>query len=256
MNRKMDWGEEPEFFGPRHYYRESLMLRGLRHHVPKHGTVLDAGSGSGSMSIRIGKAGYRNVLGIDNSSAFVAYAGRRAEEERLSSVVGFREGDLMALAINDKSFDAIVAGEVLEHIEDDMYVVMEFFRVLKEGGFCIVTVPANPRLWDRNDEWAGHCRRYERAHLRQMFEDAGFEVLRCTHWGFPLVRLFHKYVYLPMVERKILKERKNISQEYNTLFRWLKNGCLHRAGAVLFSFDNFFNFLPFGLGLLLIARKP
>jgi SAM-dependent methyltransferase len=162
----------------------------------------------------------------------------------------------MALDFRDKDFDAVVSGEVLEHIENDMHVVKEFYRALKEGGVCIITVPANQRLWDKNDEWAGHHRRYDRAQLRHLFEGAGFEIIRCTHWGFPLIRLFHKYIYLPMVDRKILKERKNISKERGPLYRCLKNKHLHRIGAVFFSFDNLFNFLPFGIGLFLIARKP
>lgn len=256
MDKKMDWGEEPEFFGPRHYFREGLILRGLRHHVSKRGRILDAGSGNGSMSIRIGKAGYRDVLGIDYSDAFVAYANKRAREEKLDSVIEFRKGNLIDLDIKDNCFDAIVSGEVLEHIQDDRQAVKEFHRVLKDGGICAITVPANPRLWDKNDEWAGHFRRYTRMQLQRLFEENGFEVMKCTYWGFPLIRLFHKFVYLPMVDRKILKEKKNISREDSPLFRLLKNRRLHRIGSRIFLFDNLFNFLPFGLGLLLVARKP
>lgn len=255
-SHKMDWGTEPEFFGPRHHFREGLILRNLLNHVPKQGRVLDAGSGNGSMSVRIGHAGYRRVLGVDSSDAFVAYADRIAAEENLDAVVEFRKGNLVELDLRDNSFDAVVSGEVLEHNRADACVVREFHRVLKGGGVCIVTVPANPRLWDKNDEWAGHFRRYTDIQLRQLFEAGGFEIIRCTHWGFPLVRLFHKFVYLPMVSRKILKEKKNISQQNSCLFRWLKNRRLHRIGAVSFSFDNLFNFLPFGIGLLLVARKP
>jgi SAM-dependent methyltransferase len=255
MNCKMEWGEEPEFFGPRHYFREGLILRGLRRHVPKHGQVLDAGSGNGSMALRIGQAGYRNVLGIDASHAFVAYANQKAREEKLDSVVAFRSGNLIALDIQDNCLDAVVSGEVLEHIDDDSRAVKEFFRVLKGGGVCVATVPANPRLWDKNDAWAGHFRRYTRKQLRQLFEENGFEIVRCTHWGFPLIRLFHRFIYLPMVDRKILNQKKNISREKGPLFRLLKNRHLHRIGAACFSFDNFFNFLPLGLGLLIIARK-
>lgn len=256
INRKMDWGEEPEFFGPRHYFRESLILRSLLRHVPKAGKVFDGGSGNGSMAIRIGRAGYRRVLGIDGSNAFVAYASRRAKEEKLDAVLEFRKGDLMELDIQDECFDAVVSGEVLEHIREDARAAGEFYRILKKGGVCIVTVPANPRLWDKNDEWAGHFRRYTGTQLRQLFEENGFEIIRCSHWGFPLIRLFHKFIYLPMVDRKILKEKKNISRETGPFIRLLKNERLHRLGAAIFLFDNLFNRLPFGLGLILVARRP
>lgn len=256
MNNKMEWGEEPEFFGPRHYFREGLILKSLRHYVPIHARILDAGSGNGSMSIRIGKAGYRDILGIDFSEAFVAYAGNRAKKERLDGVIQFQKGNLLELDIESDYFNAVVSGEVLEHLEDDHQAVKEYKRVLKNGGFCIITVPAHPHLWDKNDEWAGHFRRYTKIQLLQLFVKNGFEIIRCTYWGFPLIRLFHKFVYLPMVDRKILREKKNISREKSALFRILKNENLHRIGSNIFLFDNLFNFLPFGLGLLLIARKP
>lgn len=256
MNRKMDWGEEPEFFGPRHYFRESLILRSLLHHVPKDGKILDAGSGSGSMAIRIGQAGYRDVLGVDDSERFVMHADIKAKEKKLDDAVRFRKDNLIELDQRENHFDAVVCGEVLEHIQDDVRAAKEFHRVLKDRGVCIISVPANPRLWDKNDEWAGHFRRYTQMQLRQLFEENGFVVIRCTHWGFPLIRLFHKFAYLPIVNRKILKQKKNISRETGPLFRLLKNRRLHRIGAAFFSFDNLFNFLPFGLGLLLVARKP
>ena len=251
----MEWGEEPDFFGPRHYLRESLILRSLRHYVPRRSGILDAGSGNGSMSIRIGKAGYRNIIGIDYSDAFVAYAGNKAKNEKLDDVIQFRKGNLLEMDIESAYFDAVVSGEVLEHLEDDHRAVKEFQRVLKNGAFCIVTVPAHPHLWDINDEWAGHFRRYTKIQLQRLFAENGFEIIRCTYWGFPLIRLFHKFVYLPIVDRKILKGKENISREKSALFRILKNEDLHRIGSNIFLFDNLFNFLPFGLGLLLVAKK-
>ena len=256
MNTKMDWGEEPEFFGPRHYFREGLILRNIRHYVPKQGRILDAGSGNGSLSIRMGKAGYPDILGIDYSDAFIVYAGERARKEKLDAVIRFQKGNLLEPAAESACFDAVVSGEVLEHLEDDRKAVKKFYGALKSGGLCIATVPANPKLWDKNDEWAGHFRRYTKAQLEQLFEDNGFHIIRCTYWGFPLIRLFHKFIYLPIVDRKVIKGGENISRDRSLLFRLLKNEHLHRLGAKIFLFDNLFNFLPFGPGLLIVARKP
>lgn len=250
----MTWGEEPEFFGPRHYFRESMIIRHLKKKVPGQSSVLDAGSGNGSLTIRVGQAGYR-VLGIDGSEAFIAYAREKAEKARLNSTVTFRQGDILQSGLENEAFEAVVSGEVLEHLEKDDLAVREFYRVLRKGGYCIVTVPAHPKLWDKNDEWAGHFRRYTEDGLRDLFVRAGFAIEQCHHWGFPLIRLFHQAVYLPMVNRKIISRGENISRKQSMTYRILKNQRLHRLGAWIFSFDNLFNAFPWGIGLLLVARK-
>jgi len=253
-DKKMKWGDEPECFGPRHYFRESMIIKHLKKRVVKRSQILDAGSGNGSLAIRIGQEGYI-VTGIDTSDAFVSYAKKKAEEAHLNSMVTFRKDDVHHSGLNEAIFDAVVSGEVLEHLEHDDQAVREFHRVLRKGGYCIVTVPAHPHLWDRNDEWAGHFRRYTKEDLKKIFVKNGFVIEQCNYWGFPLVRLFHKTMYLPMINRKIMREGKNISKEKSTSFRILKSKQLHRFGAFLFAFDNLFNHFPLGIGLLLVAKK-
>ena len=52
-----------EIGGPRHYYREGLILRNLENAVMK-GRVLDVGCGTGSLVVKLSLRGY-NVCGID-----------------------------------------------------------------------------------------------------------------------------------------------------------------------------------------------
>jgi SAM-dependent methyltransferase len=164
-------------------------------------------------------------------------------------------GDLTESGLDEASFDGVVSGEVLEHLANDRAAVREFHRVLRTGGWCIVTVPAHPELWDRNDEWAGHFRRYTRETLTELFATGGFAVKLCHYWGFPLIRLFHQLMYLPMVNRKVLGQRENISRKRGVTYRVLKDRRLHRFGSWIFSFDNLFNVFPWGIGLFLVARK-
>jgi SAM-dependent methyltransferase len=71
------------------------------------------------------------------------------------------------LPFEDRSFDAIVVADLLEHIEDDARLVEELARVLEPGGVLIVNVPhRKPRsLVTRlrvavglTDAWHGHVR--------------------------------------------------------------------------------------------------
>ncbi len=41
------------------------------------------------------------------------------------------------------SYDVAIAHHVLEHIDDDRAAMREIFRILRPGGFAILTVPIN-----------------------------------------------------------------------------------------------------------------
>jgi SAM-dependent methyltransferase len=49
-------------------------------------------------------------------------------------------------AIPNDAFDVVIISEVLEHTLDPFSAVQEVRRILKEGGYAIVTVPLNARI--------------------------------------------------------------------------------------------------------------
>lgn len=49
--------------------------------------------------------------------------------------------DITAIPVDDASFDAVMCIEVLEHVPDPVNALKELNRVLKPGGFLIVTAP-------------------------------------------------------------------------------------------------------------------
>lgn len=64
---------------------------------------------------------------------------------------GIIKADITNLPFDDGSFDTVFCTEVLEHLEDkDLKKgVQEVFRVLKPGGFFIVTTPFDENLEER-----------------------------------------------------------------------------------------------------------
>jgi SAM-dependent methyltransferase len=238
------WGQDPEFVGPRHHVRLALIARVLACYVSPGARVLDVGAGAGRLANLLAGRGY-SVVGVEAASEFVSHANQQA--------VGgarFLQGDANALPIESASFEATLASEVLEHLDDDACAVGELWRVLVPGGVCVASVPADAHRWDASDDWAGHRRRYAPEDLKALFTRAGFEVVRVARWGFPFVTLYHRLVYLPMLARK-----RRGGDRPSAPAAGLKKLAI-RLMSALFEFDRLLFGGPWGLGLIIVARKP
>jgi SAM-dependent methyltransferase len=179
---------QPDFVGPRHRLRESLLLRMLLPARPGP-ALLNAGAGQGTFSQLLEARGFA-VTSVDPSPAAVELLRRRVRGPVLAASAG-------DLPFADGSFDGAVLGEVLEHIEDDLGALREVARVVRPGGVVAVSVPANPAWFGPSDEWAGHCRRYTREALLELCDGAGLEVERLEPWGFPVSAFYHRRIYEP-----------------------------------------------------------
>jgi SAM-dependent methyltransferase len=201
------WGTAPDFYGPRHDYRESLMLRTLKPLLPGR-AVLNAGCGAGSLTLKLLDSGYQ-VTSVDASEEFVGHLRRRLAERGLSAPVVV--GDLEDLDLPERAFDGVACGEVLEHLDDDRRPLAELARVMRPGGAIVITVPANPWRYDWVDLWAGHRRRYTPQVLEERLEQAGFSDVRVTPWGFPMSGLYHRLAFKPALRRRL--ERGDLGSE-------------------------------------------
>lgn len=65
----------------------------------------------------------------------------------------------------DNSFDYVVSFQVIEHIQDDHLFLKEINRILKPGGFALITTPNRPLSLSRNP-W--HIREYTAIDLTEL----------------------------------------------------------------------------------------
>lgn len=106
--------------------------------------VLDVGSGTGSLAFAVAERVARTqVVGIDPSSGYVAYA---ASRNKLPDRVSFKVGDAQKLRFADAAFDAAVSLLVFNFIPDRKQALMELRRVTKPGGAISAAV------WDYGGE--------------------------------------------------------------------------------------------------------
>ncbi len=90
----------------------------------------------------------------------------------------------------ERCFELIGVFDVLEHIPDDLRVLLDLHRMLTPGGVLLLTVPAHMSLWSYSDEAAHHCRRYSQRELQGKLAESGFEIEYLTESMcalFPLV---------------------------------------------------------------------
>lgn len=139
----------------------------VRRHPPD-GILLDAGGGNGFIASGLCAAGLPTAI-LEAGATGAANARSRGIETVICATLeqaGFRPGSLPAIGMFD----------VLEHIEDDRGTLELCRRLLVPGGMLYLTVPACRWLWSRNDEHAGHFRRYSLRRLWSLLESTGFEV--------------------------------------------------------------------------------
>lgn len=88
---------------------------------------------------------------------------------RLRSGLEHVIGRIEAVPLASRTFDAVLVMDVLEHLDDDTVGLREAARLVAPGGLLLVTVPALPSLWGRQDVVSSHRRRYTKQTLRQLF---------------------------------------------------------------------------------------
>lgn len=100
--------------------------------LPEQGRVLDAGSGTGSLAFAIaGRSAHLQVVGIDPSKEYVAYAGSR---NTFGERARFEVGDAQSLHFEDSSFAAALSLLVFNFIPDPKKALLEVRRVTRPGG--------------------------------------------------------------------------------------------------------------------------
>jgi SAM-dependent methyltransferase len=102
---------------------------------------------------------------------------------RVAPSIEYVVGKLEAAPVAACCFDAVLALDVLEHLDDDVAGLCEAARMAKPGGLLLVTVPALPSLWGGQDVVSHHRRRYTKATLLQTFRRAGLPTPRVSYFN-------------------------------------------------------------------------
>ncbi|MGN7456022.1 methyltransferase domain-containing protein [Paenibacillus pasadenensis] len=136
------WFNRPEQIS--HYTHEfiegpTVAEQYLLNSLPDGSSVLDVGCGTGRISVYLAERGYR-VKGIDVSEGLLSVAREISKKRNLD--IDFLNLEGIKLPYQDEEFDTLIGFKILCYIptrELRNENLKEFYRVLKQGGTCIIT---------------------------------------------------------------------------------------------------------------------
>jgi SAM-dependent methyltransferase len=190
----------------------SARVRNARGAIEEGARVLHVGCGDGYLDPFLCSR-FSLVVGVDINYPELRSAKRSNANHRVEYLLI----DGFSLPFQSESFDEVVSIDVLEHAENDVALVGEMGRVLKQGGHLTMTVPSAqyPFTFDPINfllellagrhlplgMWGfGHRRLYEVEALCELLAGAGVVVRGITRMSFWLVGLIENAYLLNVVQ--------------------------------------------------------
>jgi ubiquinone/menaquinone biosynthesis C-methylase UbiE len=107
--------------------------------------ILEAGCGAGLITISMARNGYE-VDAIDAATSMIEIARRDVVARGLQHRVRLHLADVHALPFKSETFDLVIAIGLIPWLHSERIAVQEMHRVLKRGGYLLVTADNNARL--------------------------------------------------------------------------------------------------------------
>ena len=169
--------------------RERRALFGrIINRIARGGAGLELGCGSGDL-LHILENRFSSVVAVDARADLLAHA---RDNSSASTLI---QADVCASPLPEGHFDFVVALDVIEHVDPDIFLA-EARRLTRSGGILLLSAPAFPSLWSRADELAGHRCRYRREVLEAELVRNGWSPQGYTHYQcllFPLFALSRRW---------------------------------------------------------------
>lgn len=220
------------FLGKREYVKVVLD----RFVKNRHLKILDAGCGTGGMSRFLKR--YGMVTGLEKEDLALKLAGSKG-----TIVV---KGSVNKMPFSPSSFDLVTFFDVLYHKDvDDRQALQQAFRILKKGGYLLITDCAYQWLWSKHDKIMHARERYVLKELKRKVEKVGFNVQKVSYIFTITFPIFLMIRFLSKLTNNTLNQEKN-NQKINKIIL-----VLIKSEAKLLRWFN----LPFGSSILILAVK-
>ena len=114
--------------------------------------------------------------------------------------------DITSIPVSDCSFDAVLCTEVFEHLPEPLLALKEFSRIIKKGGYLIITAPfCSLTHYSPYHYYTGFNRYFYETHLAKF----GFKIIEIKTNG-------NFFEYLAQEIRRV----SEIKRIYTKSFKW------------------------------------
>lgn len=143
------------------------------------------GSNSGYLCFLIAEFNeIEEVIGFDINNNALSYGEtiiRKFFSEEIGNKVKFKFSNLSNIDSKNDYFDSIIDFHTLEHIypKDLNEVVCEKYRILKNGGYVILSIPYEYAFHDPNEYPPQHVSFFNEKKIIELFESNGFKTIEC-----------------------------------------------------------------------------
>ncbi len=197
--------------------RNKIIIWLLKKYKSQFKTLMEVGCGTGfvlSGVITEFKEDDKKYYGSDLYEEGLKFA-----KERLAGCADFFTVNLEHEGLPDK-YDVIGAFDVLEHIEEDEVALKHLTCALNKDGVLVISVPQHQKLWSSTDEFAHHCRRYERDELVKKVKLCGLDIVYVNSF----VSLLYPAMLFSRTNKKSQNEKKKNSEtELELELNWFLN---------------------------------
>ena len=146
-----------------HWYYVSKAQMVARLLPEKTHEILDVGAGVGWFSRWFVDNGYAHHATCVDPGYEAERTENRGNGQQISYVRSICHSDA----------DVVLLMDVLEHVDDDIGLLKEYWGKTRPGATFVITVPAFEFLWSAHDEYLDHRRRYTCARLAETIAFTG-----------------------------------------------------------------------------------
>ena len=126
--------------------RHNTALRWIQHlDLHPRARILEVGCGAGFMTSALARNGY-TVDALDSTIAMLRMTRNDAADRCVEDRIRVHAADVHALPFQPRTFDLVIAIGVIPWLHSERLALREMQRVLKPGGYLLVTADNNARL--------------------------------------------------------------------------------------------------------------
>jgi ubiquinone/menaquinone biosynthesis C-methylase UbiE len=212
----------------------------------KEARILEVGCGAGLMSVELAVDGY-TIDAMDSTSSMLHNTQKNARVQGVKNRIRLHLADVHALPFEASTFDLVIAIGVLPWLHSERVGLEEMQRVLKPGGYLLITADNDARLIRTLDpascplfaplraiakrmlqhfgRWSPatgfQAKRHDRHEIDRLMNRSGFQELRSCTVGFGPFTFFGRRLLTDSMGMRIHKRLQTLASKPRwSPFRW------------------------------------